>query len=162
MGMAGGIGDMIQGAFGIGMAGEEANAEHRASITQRDREIRAANAAIESAQQKGAFEAGRLRVMGTQLAAKQRTAYAASGVDATTGTAAAVQADTAALNELDAQSAAINAAREVWGYKEAKRQSNEEYANRQGGINRKQTGQFLGGMTKFGTGVAKIAGGGGG
>lgn len=162
MGAAGGIGQMIGGVTQIFTAMDEQNAEHRANNEQLRRERSQADRAIEGAIEKGAYESGRQRIMGAQLGAKQRTAYANSGVDASTGTAAAVQADTSALSELDAQRASVNAAREAWGYKEQRKQSEQEYENRRGAINRKFDAQLLGGFTKWGTGVLGMGFGGGG
>lgn len=69
------------------------------------------------ATERGNLEAGRARLQGSQMIARQKVAYANSGVDSTVGTAANVQADTRALTELDAKTIENNAAREAWGYK---------------------------------------------
>ena len=142
------MGGIISGSYGMFAAADEASAAHAANRLQYDRDTSALTTAIESAREKGAFEQGRQRVLGTQLAAKQRTAYANSGVDATQGTAAAVQADTAALNELDSQQIAINAAREVWGYREQKKQTRENRDATSANINRKAIGQGLGAFSQ--------------
>jgi hypothetical protein len=65
---------------------------------------------------RGGQQAGRIRMQASQLAARQRVAFANSGVDITTGTPVQVAAGTAAMGELDAQTARNNAAREAWGY----------------------------------------------
>lgn len=156
----GGIFDMISGAVQMGTSLEERNAEMTASDTQWNRERRAANVAIEGAQEKGAFESAKQRMMTSQLVAKQRQAYEASGVDSTQGTAASVQANTAALGEMDAQQVAVNAAREAWGYKEQRKQSDEEHLNRRGNIERKAAAGTIGGMAQFGKGAASLAGSG--
>jgi hypothetical protein len=54
---------------------------------------------------------------GKQIIGAQRAAYAASGVDVSSGTPAAVEADTQALSELDALTIKNNAALEAWGYR---------------------------------------------
>lgn len=50
------------------------------------------------------------------LVGSQRAAFAAQGIDANSGSAAKVQADTTALGELDALTIRNNAAREAYGY----------------------------------------------
>jgi hypothetical protein len=71
--------------------------------------------------QQGAQRAGLARMAGTALAAKQRMAYAASGVDATVGTPAQVQASTALLSEYNAQLAKNDAVRAAFRFRESAR-----------------------------------------
>jgi hypothetical protein len=59
---------------------------------------------------------GRQRAQGRQLAGAQRAAFAASGVEIDSGSAADVMANDHALDELDAMTIRNNAAREAWGY----------------------------------------------
>lgn len=47
----------------------------------------------------------------------QRAGFASQGVDVNSGSAADVQADTAAMSAADARTVRINAMREAWGYK---------------------------------------------
>lgn len=68
------------------------------------------------ARARGGIAAGELRMQASQLAARQRVAYANSGVDVSEGTPAATMAATRMMGELDAQTALNNAAREAWGY----------------------------------------------
>ena len=157
--IGGGIANIVAGLGEVDLSEKEAAAADAANHNQLRRERRQADNAIDTALQKGEFEAGRQRLYGAMLQAKQRNAYYASGVDATKGTAAAVQADSAALADRDAQQTAIDAAREVWGYKESKRQSQEEYEARKAGIaNKRQAGQ-LGGYTKFIGGASQVGAG---
>ncbi len=79
-----------------------------------------------SKQQAGIAE-GKVRMLGGKTAAAQNVAYANSGVDASTGTAAAVQANTAAQTELDAQTVKNNAAREAWGFKVKQQEAKRTY-----------------------------------
>jgi hypothetical protein len=79
---------------------------------------RQAYLAATDAEARGRQEAGGLRTQATQLLAKQRVAYANSGVDSTVGTPANVQAATAGVAELDARTIENNAAREAWGFRQ--------------------------------------------
>lgn len=67
--------------------------------------------------QLGQWQAGRIRSRASQMEATQRASYAAAGVDENVGSAAQVQAGTAAMGELDALMAENNAARQAWGLK---------------------------------------------
>lgn len=63
----------------------------------------------------------KIRIQGKQIIGKQRTAYGAQGVALDTGTALAVQEDTARMVELDSVMAMNNAYRKAWGYQQAGR-----------------------------------------
>lgn len=76
-----------------------------------------ADAAAADSLHRGGTAAGLARMDASKLSAEQNVAYANSGVDASTGTAADVQASTNALGEYNAQVIANNAAREAWGHK---------------------------------------------
>lgn len=69
------------------------------------------------AEQRGEEEASRYRAGVRGIVGEQRTGFAASGVEAGSGSALDVQADAAFLGELDALTVKTNAAREAWGYK---------------------------------------------
>jgi len=154
------MGSLISGAANVGMGIEQGTADEKALQQQLERENQQADMAIRGAQEKGAYESGKARAYGAQLAAKQRVAYANSGVDATKGTAAAVQSDTQGLSELDAQTASINAAREAWGYREAKKQAKEEYVSKSQTASRKAIGAVLGGSGQWVSGGMSAGGGG--
>lgn len=139
---------IIEGSVGMFMAPEEARAEQQALKLKYERDVQAADLAIESAREKGAWESGKARILGEKLGREQMVAYANSGVDASSGTAAQVLGNTAALSELDAQQLAINAAREAWGYREQKKQLKENRDLEAGNINRKAIGQGLGSFSK--------------
>jgi hypothetical protein len=113
--------DIAAGAQEAVATAEESRAKQQALFTNRLLAERASGDAL----QRGAIEAGKARIAGSRLEAKQRVAYTASGVDASVGTPANVIADTAALGELDAQTVENNAAREAWGY----RQKGAEFAS---------------------------------
>lgn len=153
-GIVSGLGEMVLG-------GMQAEAEHKANQLQLERDRAAATAGMQQAQDKGAFEQTQIRAAGGELAAEQRVAYANSGVDASVGTAAEVQANTVAATELDAQQAKNNAAREVWGFRQQKKQAYEAWETNTGNINRKAAGTILGGAGKLGSGVFSLFGGGG-
>lgn len=140
---------IFEGASQFINAPFELQSEQSASNRQYQREQAQADAAIQGAQDKGAYESGKARILSASTAAKQKVAYANSGVDPTSGTAADVQADTSALGELDAQTLAIKAAREVYGYQEGKKQSKEEWYARKGNMERKFASAELGGLAKF-------------
>lgn len=106
-------GAVIQGGLSIDSSIQEGIAEKK----QADANTAMANEAAADALARGTKDAGVLRMEGSQAAARQMVAFANSGVDATVGTAANVQAGTKAAAELDALTAENNAAREAWGYK---------------------------------------------
>lgn len=93
------------------------------------------------AYQRGESLAGRLRMQAGQLAARQRVAYAVSGVDVRSGTPVQTASSDAAMGELDVQTALNNAAREAWGYKVRQTQLEQQLAQDQSqtDINQKST-----------------------
>lgn len=106
-------GALIQGGLGIDSSIQEGQAEKR----QADRNTALAQAAAADALVRGGLEGGAARQAGTELAARQHVAFANSGVDASVGTAANVQAATRARAELEAKQLENDAAREAWGYR---------------------------------------------
>lgn len=71
-----------------------------------------------------------------QLAGHQRAALAANGVDVGVGSSVDIQADTAALGELDALTIRNNARREAWGFQmEAQNDRMQGQLARMGGEN---------------------------
>lgn len=113
MGAAGIMGQVA--ALGFQLRGDEAEAraKDKESVENTGMAIEAAT----DAHNRGAEEAGRQRVQGAQLVARQKVAYANSGVDSSVGTAAAVQSSTQQLSEVDAKTIENNATREAWGYR---------------------------------------------
>lgn len=154
MGMGGGLGDVIGGV--MQMFDGEAAAEQVANRQQYERERKQAAVALQGAREKGAYEQGRQRILAERTLREQNVAYANSGIDATSGTAANVQANSAGLAELDSQTLAINAAREAWGIIETKRQSDDEFRNRYEASTRKQTGAILGGFSRYASGALSM------
>ena len=106
-------GAAIQGVLAV----DSSIGEGIASKKQADANTALANTATADAFRRGSQEAGDIRQGGAKLAARQHVAFAASGVDASVGTAADVISSTAAGAELEALTVENNAAREAWGYK---------------------------------------------
>lgn len=104
---------------------------------------------------RGDQEAAKVRGEGRQLGARQKVAFAASGVDATVGTAAEVQAGTAMMSELDAARVRNNAAREAWGLKKQGRQIEEQEVLNQRRYQSQMVGTALGGAGKIAGGVGE-------
>lgn len=75
---------------------------------------------------RGALAAGLQRMKGSQVVARQRVGYAASGVDSTVGTPADVASGTEAFNEFDALTIENNAAREALGHKRTVQQLDQK------------------------------------
>lgn len=108
----------LYGAYSSYKAGQDNAGRERANA-------RLAAKAAADALQRGEQAAGRARYATSRRVAAQRTAYARSGVDANAGTAADVQAETAAIGEYEAQLEKNNAYREAMGYAEQGRQFDE-------------------------------------
>lgn len=113
-------------ATGLGVTGEMAglfvsllSQEQEAAFRreQAKENIALANAAARDALARGGREAALLRGQGTDVAAQQKVAFAAGGIDPTVGTPAAVAQATRGVSELDALTAQNNAAREAWGFR---------------------------------------------
>lgn len=106
-------------ASGVGAANEVYDRDQATAAMMREAadNKRLAYSAAADAEARGGVEAGRSRTQGTKLMAAQNTAYANSGVDPTTGTPAAVMAETQAVANLEAQTHLNNAAREAWGFR---------------------------------------------
>lgn len=71
--------------------------------------------------QRGAVESGRIRQKGSDIAAQQAVAFAANGIDSSSGTPAALGDSSRIFSELDAATAMNNARREALGHKQAAR-----------------------------------------
>lgn len=112
-----------QEAMGVGIgaiAGEyqyEATrdaARYNQEIIQRNKEL--AEFKAKDALSRGAEEASKLRAYGRSLQGAQRTAAAASGVLATSGSPMTAQAQTKYFSDLDAMTIMHNAQKESWAY----------------------------------------------
>lgn len=100
-------------------AAEDAAYAQTASL--QSEEFRRARAAAEAqaadALQRGATQAGAIRTQASLLEGQQRVAYAMSGIDASSGSAAANIGSSRLIAELDAATAKNNAAREALGHR---------------------------------------------
>jgi hypothetical protein len=108
-----------------------------------------ANRAAADAIARGNQEAGRTRMETTQLLARQKVAFAASGVDASVGTPADVAASTAMFGELKAKTEENNAAREAFGYKTYGLKYQQQAALDRDRTTNQQVGTALGGLGKL-------------
>lgn len=113
----------LQGAgAGLEAAGAYGQASSQRSALKYDARIADMNALLaeqraQVALEQGRFQVNQVRREGAQIKGSQRAQMAASGVDLTYGTPAAVISSTEMLTELDVQQAEINAVREAWGYR---------------------------------------------
>lgn len=94
----------------------------RSLATARQQELDAATDAL----RRGSIAAGRARMQGSALVAKQRVAFANSGVNPYSGTAANTAASSYVFNEFDALTIENNAAREALGYKRTANRYDEQ------------------------------------
>lgn len=143
----------------------QAGTEAAYAIKGAEQNKQVANQAAADARMRGARQAGLVRLQASQLAARQRVAYANSGIDVTQGTPVQTAASTAATGELDAQTSLNNAAREAWGYEVAanryqqqEKLAGDKLGQQQLGITLGAFGQAVGAGS---SGGGTIAGGGG-
>jgi hypothetical protein len=126
-----------------------------------DREY-AANSQLLAVKQSGAIDSTeadiyKTRLRGAQTVAAQRLAYANSGVDINSGTAAQVQSNTAGAAERDVMTLRANAAREAWGFKVQADTLAQNHDTERGNIER----DFWGGFTGLaGSAIGSVGGGG--
>jgi hypothetical protein len=102
---------------GLGFQLRANEQQAQAQDQQNKQNLQMANDAAGDALRRGQQDESKIRMQGGKLADAQHTAYANSGIDASSGTAADVQAETRATTEFDARTAQNNAAREAWGFK---------------------------------------------
>jgi hypothetical protein len=129
----------------LGAVGESEQAKAQAEVDRRNEILAEYNA--QDAERRGAAEAGRIRMKGSQVQAEARVATAASGIELTSPVAQRVAGTTAAFTALDALTAKSNAAREAWGY----RSEGEQYKKHAEQMRRKSMiqpfGMFFGGKS---------------
>lgn len=105
-----------------GIAAADANArEGEANAAELERSARQAESARLDAFRQGQLAVGRKRLETGRVMGAQAVAFAASGIDGTTGTAAQVAADSERMGELDALQLKANAYREAYGFSEQAR-----------------------------------------
>lgn len=159
------MGGMISGVGTAWLGMEQGADDSRSAIKQGELEVATAQYNQRQAQRKGSLDAQRTRMEGAQLIARQKTAYANSGVATDVGTPLAVMRDTAATNELDALTIENDAARAAFGQKLAREQAVDNKDARLRTIKRQQIGSVLSGIGQFtggAMGAGSMFGGGGG
>lgn len=107
---------------GASLAGAAIKGQAERSAAGANASILESNAALAEMQAgdalaRGEQAAGRERMRSGQLQSAQKTGYAASGVETSSGSVSDVIGSTAAVSELDAQIEKNNAAREAFGFK---------------------------------------------
>lgn len=153
------MGGMISGVSSMALGIENGTQTANASDTSWNLTSDTSARAVQQAQELGEFNAAKARTQGTQTIAAQKTAYAAGGVDEKTGTAAQVEANTAATSEQNAQVALNNAARQVWGLKQQRAVDYANYQSAQGAAERTATGQTISGAAQVVNSATSLAGG---
>lgn len=109
-------------AIGVTGAGAGFSAMASRSAGKAQKQLAEYNAQVAELQAEDAILRGREteerhRTNVRRLIGSQRAALGASGADVNEGSALDIQADTAAMGELDALTIRTNAAREAWGYR---------------------------------------------
>ena len=155
------IGGLLK--FGVKMAqwaADDAAFQEQSAIQSQEwnRARIAAEAQAADALTRGASQAGRVRLQAGQLEGQQRVAYALSGVDASSGSAASTINSSRLFSELDAATVQNNAAREALGYRRViqglETQAKAARANataRETGRTLDMIGSFLDAIPKGGT-----------
>ncbi len=127
IGMA--IGQAIGGMYSAWKGGKTTKyvMQKQAEISEANRQM--AQLSAESAMRQGEAQVAQLTYRAGQIKAKQRTAFASSGVVLGEGSTAEVTASTDIMKEMDKKTAEMNALSAAWGYKQQALQ-----ASAQGGI----------------------------
>jgi hypothetical protein len=107
--------------IGGAVSAEATAREGAANAAELERSARQAETARLDAFRQGQLAVGRRRLETGRAMGAQRVAFAASGIDGSTGTAAAVAADSERMGELDALQLKANAYREAYGFGEQAR-----------------------------------------
>ncbi|MFW6369337.1 MAG: hypothetical protein ACOC0J_02010 [Myxococcota bacterium] len=143
------IASAVQGiGAGMSAAGQMRRAEEEHYLAQQ--QVRFLRMQAGHARETGAWQEGQQRMQAGRLAAAQRVALSNSGVDPSTGTAAALQRETAVLSDLDAAMIRTNAARQAWGLG-MQADIDSQAADLRRRAQRQQAGMtFLGGLTDAG------------
>jgi hypothetical protein len=151
------MGGMLQGVGTAWLGTEQAQDDSRSAIRQGELEVASANYNARQLERKSTLDAAKTRLEGSQLIARQRTAYANSGVAVDSGTPLSVMANTRGINELDAATIENDGRRAAWGQKLMAEQSKENTQAKLRAAKRQQIGSILGGIGQF-TGGALNAG----
>lgn len=97
----------------VGAGAAYSQAKTNKAIAKNNQEV--ANAAAVDAKQRGETKAQEAQRKARQVASAQRAAYAARGLDISTGTPADIVEQTDFFGQADAATARSNAAKEAWG-----------------------------------------------
>lgn len=109
----------IQGLSAWSSSRSNANAQRALGeyqLQQNETNARLSKMQAEDALKRGDLHAGVARRRGAAVKGAQRVNAAAQGIDINTGSAAAIQAETEQMSDLDVANAKNNAWREAWGY----------------------------------------------
>lgn len=156
------MGGLLTGPASAVLGYEQGQDDQKSILRQARLDYDAAEGNRAQALVKGTYDAGKLRMEGSALQARQNTAYAGSGVNPNVGTAAQVQRNTALGADLDAKVVENNAAREALGYKIQRDQVVPNMDAKWRAIDRRTTASILGGTGQFVGGAASALGGFGG
>lgn len=143
------MGGLVTGPASAYLGYEQAMDDQKSILRQAELDYAAADSNRVQALNKGTYDAGKLRMEGAALQARQSTAYAGSGVTPGVGTAAQVMRNTMLQSNLDANVVENNAAREALGFKI---QRDEVMTNKDAKLranDRKMVGSILGGTAQF-------------
>jgi hypothetical protein len=103
--------------FGNALANDARTRAAEIDMQTADENAQIAAAASADALRRGQIEAAAVRLRSGQFVSQEQVQYQNSGIDPTTGTGADLATGIEATGNLDAQTAANNAAREAWGFK---------------------------------------------
>lgn len=156
--------DALFGFFAEGFSGSmERQADNAALAFNRKRLFEAAaqqDLMAADALARGGQEAGRIRQKGSDVAAQQAVAFAASGIDASTGTPAAVGDASRMFAELDASTAKNNARRVAMGHQAASKEYHREAQRLGMEVDQRAQARETRTLLAWGKGVASVASGG--
>lgn len=148
---------IISGFTQMAMSGPIAHAEFQQLNAETKGEDTNLQLRAAQAREQGAHDAMKQRLATGLLVAKQASAYRSSGVDAGVGTAAQVQANSAAVGDLDAQQLESNSARAAWGFEESRKTLQANYKAKRDLIDLKQQASLIGGAGQYYSSGASVA-----
>lgn len=119
------IGGAASSAVGTYYAGQAQRSALEYSAFTAETNARLAEKSAQSVMLQGEQQAHQDQLRTSQIEGAQRSGFAADGVDINEGSAARVQASTAVMGAIDADTAQANAVRAAWGY----RTQGTNYAN---------------------------------
>jgi hypothetical protein len=127
-------------------ANARAQGEYEGNVLEQNADL--ADLAAADATARGITDENQVRGTVRKVLGSQRAAYAAQGIDLSSGSVGDVAADTALMGELDALTIRNNAMREAWGYKVEAAQTRDKakYARQAG-----RQGQSAGNMAAVGS-----------